>query len=179
VADEPVGLTQADEVGAGLDFEEFFRREYTPLLRALYLLTGSPADAEDIAQEAFVRVYERWARVRSMESPVGYVYRTALNLHRNRVRSLMVHARNILGRPGERSILSAGDPAGRVEDRTEIMCTLQSMPRGYREVLVLVHWLGLDATEAAAVLGIAPVSVRTQLHRARAAFRSRFGALGD
>lgn len=52
-------------------FEEFFEAEHVRLGRALYLLTGSTAEADELSQEAFVRVYERWDRVRDMTSPEG------------------------------------------------------------------------------------------------------------
>ena len=67
-------------------FEEFFDAEHVRLARALYLLTGSAAEADELTQEAMVRVYERWDRVQRMDSRQGYLFRTALNLHRSRVR---------------------------------------------------------------------------------------------
>jgi DNA-directed RNA polymerase specialized sigma24 family protein len=87
-----------DEVTAvtALRFEEFFQAEHVRLARALYLLTGSAADADELTQEAMVRVYERWDRVRQMDSPQGYLFRTALNLHRSRLRWVASRARQIL-----------------------------------------------------------------------------------
>jgi hypothetical protein len=76
---DPIALASAEPV-AEEAFEAFFTRTYPTLGRALFLLTGNPADAEDIAQEAMVKVWERWHRVRAMDSPEGYVYRVALNL---------------------------------------------------------------------------------------------------
>jgi len=64
-------------------FAEFFARHRERLSRACLLLTGDATDAEDLAQESMGRVLERWDRVSSMNSPDGYLYRTALNLHRN------------------------------------------------------------------------------------------------
>ena len=51
-------------------------------------MTGDRVEAEDIAQEALVRVYERWGQVGGMDSPTGYLYRTAMNLARSRLRCL-------------------------------------------------------------------------------------------
>ena len=56
-------------VKAALSFEEFFRAEYARLVRALMVLTSNRAEAEDIAQEAMTRAYERWRRVSTMELP--------------------------------------------------------------------------------------------------------------
>src|SRR5919106_5793276 len=67
-------------------FEEFFEQEKKHLLRILSVITGSRAEAEDLAQEAFTRVFERWDTVAAMEDPAGYLHRTAMNLFRNQYR---------------------------------------------------------------------------------------------
>jgi DNA-directed RNA polymerase specialized sigma24 family protein len=83
---EPTSLNTTSEVGVASPFEDFFIAEHERLFKALFMLTGNPEDADDLAQEALLRAYERWDRVCTMDSPVGYVYRTALNMHRNRLR---------------------------------------------------------------------------------------------
>jgi RNA polymerase sigma-70 factor, ECF subfamily len=162
-------VDEADEPKVELSFEEFFRAEYPRLARALVLMTGSLPAAEDLAQEAWVRVYERWDRVRQMESPLGYVYRTAFNLNRKRLRRLSVALRNRLDPP------FATDPLELVEIRGEVVRVVLTLPRGLREAIVLVEWLGLSNDEAGATLGIAAVSVRGRLHRAKTTLRERFG----
>jgi RNA polymerase sigma-70 factor, ECF subfamily len=151
------------------EFSVFFESEHLQLGRALYLLTGDSGEAEDLAQEALVRVYERWDRVRTMDSPTGYLYRTALNLNRSRLRRLAVRARRLT------RVLPEPDPAKAVEQRDEVARALASLPDGQREALILVEWLGMETEEAGRVLRIEPVSVRVRLSRARAALRERFG----
>ncbi|HYH27142.1 MAG TPA: sigma-70 family RNA polymerase sigma factor [Actinomycetota bacterium] len=146
-------------------FEEFFQAEHVRLGRALYLLTGSAAEADELSQEAMVRVYERWDRVRQMDSPQGYLFRTALNLHRSRVRWLASRARHMVQPSPSR------DPAEVVEGRDSLARALASLPTGQRGAVVLVEWLGMDPQEAAEALGIKPGSVRARLSRARAALR--------
>jgi RNA polymerase sigma factor (sigma-70 family) len=146
-------------------FEEFFRAEHVRLARALYLLTSSAAEAEELTQEAMVRVYERWDRVRQMDSPQGYLFRTALNLHRSRLRWLASRARHIL------HATPSPDPAEVVQSRDRLARALASLPTGQREAVVLVEWLGLDQEEAATSLGIKPGSVRARLSRAKADLR--------
>ncbi len=68
-----------------LDFETFFRGEFPKLCGALVLLVGDAFEAEELAQESMTRVLERWDRVREMDSPTGYLFRTALNLQRKRI----------------------------------------------------------------------------------------------
>lgn len=154
----------------GPDFADFYASESLRLVRALHLLTGSVAEAEDLAQEAMVRAYERWARVRTMDSPIGYVYRVAFHLNRRRLRTLMLRANKCFPVPAE-----SPDPSETAEARSDVLRTLMGLRRGYREVLVLREWLGMEAGEAARVLGIEAVSVRARLHRARVAFRNQIG----
>jgi RNA polymerase sigma-70 factor (ECF subfamily) len=146
-------------------FEEFFQAEHVRLARALYLLTGSAAEADELTQEAMVRVYERWDRVRQMGSPQGYLYRTALNLHRSRLRWLASRARHFL------QATASPDPAEVVQSRDSLSRALASLPTGQREAVVLVEWLGMDQEEAATALRIEPGSVRARLSRAKADLR--------
>ena len=152
-------------------FEAFFRTHYANLGRALLLLTGERAEAEDLAQEAMARVFERWGRVSAMESPVGYLYRTALNLNRSRVRRVAARARHLL--PGT----PAADPTEGMVSRVEVLEAVSSLPSPQREAVLLVEWLDFDAEEAGRILGIEAVSVRGRLHRARATLRKRLGDL--
>jgi RNA polymerase sigma-70 factor, ECF subfamily len=148
-----------------LGFEEFFQAEHVRLARALYLLTGTAAEADELSQDAMVRVYERWDRVRQMDSPQGYLFRTALNLHRSRLRGLASRARHIL------QAAPSPDPAEVVQSRDILARALASLPTGQREAVVLVEWLGMDHEEAATALRIKPGSVRARLSRAKADLR--------
>src|SRR4030067_1072244 len=60
-------------------FEDFFRDEHARLLRALYLVTGNRQEAEEIMQDAFLAVWERWDRGGAVGEPTGYLYRTAMD----------------------------------------------------------------------------------------------------
>ena len=152
------------------DYEEFFRAEFVRLFRTLILVTGDRSEAEDVAQEAMVRVYERWDRVGRADSPVAYLYRTAFNLNRKRLRHLGVRRRRAHAPAPE-----PPGPAELAEDRTDVLRALRSLPVGEREAVVLVEWLDLDAEEAGRWLGLAPSSVRGRLHRARKALRDELG----
>lgn len=160
-------------VGQPTRFAGFFEAEYRRLARALYLVVGDPEEAEDVAQEAMVRVCERWDRVHGLEDPIGYLYRTALNLHRSRLRRLAVRARRLIERP------TSPDPALEAEAQDSLDRALASLPDGQRAAVVLVGWVGLSAEDAGRVLGIEPVSVRVRLSRARAALREALGERDD
>jgi RNA polymerase sigma-70 factor (ECF subfamily) len=96
---------------------------------------------------------------------VGYLYRTALNLYRSRLRRAAVRLRR------GPNVAAKADPLSVAEDRDELGRLLADLPEGQREALVLVTWLGMTDQEAGVVLGIEPVSVRVRLSRAKAALR--------
>jgi RNA polymerase sigma factor (sigma-70 family) len=161
------------DAGVELRFEDFFRSTYPRLAQAGLLLTGDRAEAEDLAQEAMARAFERWDRVREMDEPEGYVYRTAMNMHRKRLRKAAVLDRlRLWERP------RGMDPADEVEPRHEVLRILASLSREQREALVLTEWLGFTAEEAGRLLGIDAASVRGRSHRARQSIRQRHGG-GD
>lgn len=153
-------------------FSEFFAEHYARLVRACLLLTGTAAEGEDLAQEAMARVFERWDRVSGMDDPEGYLYRTALNLHRNAIKRLAMAARR-------RVAPQATDEAGMTERRIDLLRAIRPLPRTQREVLMLVGWLGYTAEEAGSLLGIDAASVRGRLHRARASLRKTYGGFDD
>ncbi|HLA93323.1 MAG TPA: sigma factor, partial [Actinomycetota bacterium] len=67
-------------------FEEFFELEHARLFGALSVMTGDRFEAEEVMQDAFLKLWERWDRVSAMDQPVGFLYRTAMNLYRKRLR---------------------------------------------------------------------------------------------
>jgi RNA polymerase sigma-70 factor (ECF subfamily) len=155
--------------GAPADFHVFFETEYERLGKALYLVTGNRHEAEDLAQEALVRVFERWDRVSATDSPTGYLYRTALNLQRSRVRRLRTALRHSMPQP------SHTDPLDRVDAQNEVMQLLLGLPLGQRTAMVLVDWYGMSAEEASSVMRIKPSTVRVHLSRAHASLRDPGG----
>jgi RNA polymerase sigma-70 factor, ECF subfamily len=154
---------------ATVEFEDLYRAERVRLVRAMLLMTGRVSEAEDLAQEAFVRVYERWPRVQTMDSPVGYLYRTALNLHRKRLRRVLVERR---GRTVPDRAVRTSDVS---DDRLDVLRAVTQLPIAQRQAVVLVDWLGFAPDEAGRLLGIEAVSVRGRLHRARATLRQHLG----
>ena len=82
-----------DAAAVTLDFDRFFEDEYPRLFAALCLTTRDRDEAEELTQEAFVRVFERWDRVSVMTEPGGYLHAAAMNLFRKRYRRARVAER--------------------------------------------------------------------------------------
>jgi RNA polymerase sigma-70 factor (ECF subfamily) len=152
-----------------ISFEELFHSERTRLFRALCVLTGNRAEAEDLAQDAFVRVWSTWDRVGAMDDPTGYLYRTAMNGARSRYRRSVLALKRQL-RPSERR-----DELSMADDRVELARGLARLTYKQRAAIVLLDLLGLSSEEAGGVLGMAPGTVRTQASRGRAELRRRAG----
>jgi RNA polymerase sigma factor (sigma-70 family) len=146
-------------------FEAFFAEERHRLLRALYLVTGNAQEAEEIMQEAFLEVWERWDRVSAMDSPVGYLFRTAMNRHRSGVRRAVRAARRVI------STAEGGDEFARADERDAVARALTHLPSRQRAAIVLTELLGYEAKTAAAILGVRDATVRSLASRARAGLR--------
>jgi RNA polymerase sigma factor (sigma-70 family) len=162
-----LGQAAEETLLAANSFEELFENHYESVLRALYLLTGNQYEAEDLAQEAFARIYERGIRLSASRNAAGYVYRTAVNLHRSRLRRLGVAvARLKILRPRD-----VGDDFGPIDDRDVLRRTLAQLSRAEREALVLVEWVGMSDAEAAEALGTTPGAICARVSRAKARLR--------
>ena len=154
----------------GLSFEGFYKKEHAGLFGALYLITGNRQEAEELMQDAFLKLWERWNRIRGLENPTGYLYRTAMNAFRMRRRRLVAAARRTLG------MVPPADAFDAVEDRDAVDRALAGLPPRQRAALVLMDLLGFTSDEAAEMLGIRSATVRVMASKARAAVRVVLGA---
>jgi len=159
---------------AAQEFPAFFEAEHLRLGRAIYLLTGDPAEAEELVQEALARAYERWDRVGSMAEPAGYVYRIAANLYLKRLRR-----RRLLHPLSGEVRETEADPSEQAGRRIDLLAAMATLPVEQRAALVLVEYLGYDAEAAGRILGVKAVSVRVRIHRARTRLREELGGTED
>ena len=74
------------EVEAGARFDVFFEEERQRLFKALYFVTGNKHDAEELTQDAFLKLWERWDEIDRINDPTAYLFRVALNGFRLRRR---------------------------------------------------------------------------------------------
>jgi RNA polymerase sigma factor (sigma-70 family) len=164
-AEMPSVPTHLEAVQVGLTFEDLFAREKEGLFRALCIVTRNRHEAEEIAQDAFVRVLERWDRVGAMADPRGYLYLTAMNVFRSRYRRSVLAAKRTLG------LAPADDAMAAVDERDAASRALAGLSSRQRAAVVLMDLLDLSSGEAARMLGIRPSTVRMHASRAHAALK--------
>jgi RNA polymerase sigma factor (sigma-70 family) len=148
-------------------FEAFFEAERDGLFGALVLITGDRHEAEEIAQDAFLAAWERWERVRVMENPAGYLYRTAMNVFRRRRRRASLAVRRAVG------LVHAEDAFVAADTREMVARALAGLSRRQRAALVLTELLGFNSEEAGQALGVKPVTVRVLASQGRAAMKQK------
>ena len=176
--DDPPGASEAVPAEGGTNdveiatasepsrFEELFSSEQQRLFGALCLITRNRSEAEDIGQEAFVRVLEKWDRVASMTDPVGYLYRVAMNIFRSRYRRARIAAEHIFA-------TREPDPMSGIEERDVVVRMLDLLNPKQRAALVLTELLDYTSDEAGQVMGMSGSSVRVLTTRARALLRDK------
>jgi RNA polymerase sigma-70 factor (sigma-E family) len=141
-------------------FDALYRGAYAPMVRLAWLLVGSRAVAEEVVQDAFLAVHQRWEAI---DNPGGYLRRTVVN------RSVGWRRR----RDHEHRLLAivrepppSGDPS--VDTMWD---AIQRLEPDRRAVVVLRYWADLPHAEIAELLGCPIPTVRTRLHRALADLR--------
>jgi RNA polymerase sigma-70 factor, ECF subfamily len=154
-------------------FEMFFASEHGRLFGALCLVTGDRSEAEEIMQDAFLRLWERWDRVATIDDPSAYLFRTAMNVFRNRYRRAALALRKTI------SIAPTEDALATVDDRDVVVRALRGLTPDQRAAVVLTGYVGLSSEEAGKMLGMRPSTVRTLATRARAAIREKAGDHDD
>jgi RNA polymerase sigma-70 factor (ECF subfamily) len=149
-------------------FDQVVRHQQPRVLRVAYRITGNWADAEDVAQEAFVRLHHRGVRFPSDAALAAWLYRVTLNLCFDRARR---------ARPaGELPDLpfagiSAEGALIRDEERRMLAAALARLPVKERAAIVLREIEGLSTAEVAEVLGSSEGTVRSQVAKAMARLR--------
>jgi RNA polymerase sigma factor (sigma-70 family) len=148
-----------DRVG----FEAFYAAHLSRVVRACSLVLLDRGDAEDVAAEAFSRLWSHWGQIRGDDHAGGYVFKTAMRLCSKRRRHV---AREVVGVVPERN--RATDP----ETRVSVVDALRGLPLRQRQSVVLRDWAGLETSEVARILGTKESTVRVHLARGRAALRA-------
>jgi RNA polymerase sigma factor (sigma-70 family) len=150
------------------DLESFCRREHRRLVGAVGLYLNDVSLAEEIAQEALLRVCRAWPRVQQLESPGGWAHRVAMNLAVSAARSRRTRQRvDERLSTYARRLAEDADAAGALAMRV----ALAKLPERQREALVLRYYGDLSVAETAVAMSCPEGTVKTLTSRAVAALR--------
>jgi RNA polymerase sigma-70 factor, ECF subfamily len=161
-------------------YEEIVHRYQQVAFRTAYVITGSAEEAEDAAQEGFIKAYRALGTFRAGVDPRPWLLRIVANEARNRVRS-SGRRRGLELRLAEgfRQGDAAPSPeaaAVAAEDRERLIGLLNALDEDDRNVIAMRYLLELDGEETAAALGIPEGTVKSRLSRALARLRARMVA---
>jgi RNA polymerase sigma-70 factor (ECF subfamily) len=156
---------------ASFDFDGFFHAHYARIARTIARVVGDHARAEDLAVEAFWKLWRN--REAHGEKAGGWVYRTAVRLAWNELRGSKRRGRyEQLSGPGPASPTPEEVRAAE-EERRQVRLVLAAIGERHAELLLL-RTSGLAYNEVAAALDLNPASVGTMISRAQQAFRKEY-----
>lgn len=154
------------DAASTVSFDGFYRREYEVTLAVVLALRGNQVSAEEVTQEAFLRVYRDWSRVGAMDRPEHWVRRVAVNLATSRWRRLTAEALAV-ARMQRRGTESRMSEAERVEAADRFWWAVRRLPAAQGQVVALRYAADLTVEEIARVIDRPPGTVKSRLHLAR------------
>ncbi|MFB7946993.1 SigE family RNA polymerase sigma factor [Kitasatospora phosalacinea] len=153
------------------DFRAFYEAAYGQLVAHLYALTGDLGEAQDAAQEAFVRAWNHWGRLVSHENPVAWVRLTGQRIAISRWRRARTALQSwIRHGDGQQSPVPGPGP-----ETVALVEALRRLPEAQRSALVWHHMGGRSVAEIAADEGVPVGTVKARLHRGRQALAVLLG----
>jgi RNA polymerase sigma-70 factor (sigma-E family) len=157
-ARETSAVPAADAMVAAL-----FTTEASRLVSLARFFVEDRTAAEDLVQEAFIRLSRSAHRIREPERAAAYLRSIVVNLARDHNRRGLVSLRH--RPPAVTDEPSAEESATARESRSEVVAALRGLPRRQRDCLVLRYYLDLSVEEIATTLGISANSVKTHVQR--------------
>ena len=154
--------------------EQLFATRYGEAVRLAWGLTGDAMLAQELAQEAFVRVYVHRKRLRDPAAAPAYLRRTVVNLvfsHSRRAARVRLSGQQMEVERGSGGI-------EKTEDRVDVSAALAALPDRRRACVVLRYYVDLTEADTAAALGISIGTVKSQTHKALAQLREQLGPFG-
>jgi RNA polymerase sigma-70 factor (ECF subfamily) len=163
---------------------DLMERHATPVFQFLYRMLGNEDDANDLAQETFVRIFQHRASFKPDAKFTTWLYTIAANLARNHHRWRSRHPNVSLDAVREETDQSLGDvmpapdaspseAAVQEERRQAVRSAVEALPEDMREAIILCEWQDLPVAEAASVLSTTPKAVESRLYRARNLLRDK------
>jgi RNA polymerase sigma-70 factor (sigma-E family) len=168
-----------DEAGWTADeaVTRLFAAHYRQLVRLAALLLADRAVAEELVQDAYVQLHQRWTKLRDPHKALGYLRTSVVNGARSAQRRRGVADRYVAGQLPLAPAPSAELGALGALAHAEVIAALRALPTRQREVLVLRYYLDLSETEIADTMGISRGAVKSHASRGIAALRTTLEAV--
>lgn len=144
---------------------DLHREHYRSLVRLAYLLLGNQALAEEVVQDAFVKLQLRWGGLRHVDKAPAYLRSVVLNGARSALRHRKVVDRYDARRTAEPASVSPESAAMAAFDHDQIVAAMRRLPDRQREALALRYYLDLSEADMARAMDVSPGSVKTHVHR--------------
>ncbi len=172
----PAVTGEARTWDADTALEQLYAAHWRSLVRLAVLLVHDNGLAEEIVQDAFVAVHDRWRRLRDTDRALAYLRQTVVNRARSALRHRAVVARHVAR--GTRDVDAPGSDDGALvaERRDAVLAAMRSLPDRQREVMALRYYAELSEAEIADAMGISRGAVKSHASRGAAALRT---ALAD
>jgi RNA polymerase sigma-70 factor (sigma-E family) len=155
--------------------EVLHREHYASLVRLASLMLGDVGLAEQVVQDAFVKLQLRWGGLRHLDRAPAYLRSSVMNGARSQLRRQKVRDRH----DARRTVApAAGTPEASVvaaDEHDRVVAALRRLPERQREALALRYFLDLPEAETAAAMGVSAGSVKTHMHRGLAALAQLLG----
>jgi RNA polymerase sigma-70 factor (sigma-E family) len=154
-------------VSARPDLADIYHTHRLGMVRLAVLLVDDLGTAEDVVQDAFAGLHQRWDRLRDVNAALGYLRTSVVNnarsvLRRRRTARLYVPPREPDHGSAEGEVMLSAEHA-------EVVAALRRLPQRQREVLVLRYWSDLSEVQIAEALGISTGTVKSTASRGMAA----------
>ena len=155
--------------------EKLYHQEAVSLVRLARLFTDDRTGAEDIVQEAFIRLYRAAERIEDTEKSAAYLRSIVLNLARDQNRRGLLSLRHQDSMIDYKTPDIPEDQVVRTESQAEVIDALNGLSPRQRDCLVLRFYMGLTEKQIAVTLAISPNSVKTHCQRGMAILAGVFG----
>lgn len=167
VGSPPAVSDREDVLGA------LFDAHYRGLCRLATMLLGDPGQAEEAVQEAFLRTFVGWRRLRHPERAGAYLRAAVVNQCRSRGRRRLSEQRGYRAVWTADATSAAGSEVERASEVLVVLDAVRALPARQREAVVLRYYADLSEAEVAKALSCAPGTVKSQLSKARTTLARR------
>jgi RNA polymerase sigma-70 factor (sigma-E family) len=169
---------RASALGADEGIEQLYLAHWDRMVRLSVLLVRDQGIAEEIVQDAYVAVHQRWDRLNDHDHAVAYLRQAIVNRSRSALRHRAVVQRYLNRQALPENAPSSEEPVMGDARRELVLDALRQLPRRQREVLALRYYMDMSEAEIAETLGVSRGAVKSHASRGAASLRPILDKLG-